>query len=349
MKQEKSESPQRGAEPRRRTWSAFGDVRRVPSEYEIVTHDTNYTSRSNRQAALEQNPSSAANLWLLTYRDRSPVRVDDWLGFRDPDQVTYRGYVTSQSQQETAVTRILEEYAAAPRDSGLAPGWRATLAGLFAPARFPFHGLQMCTAYVGQMAPSSYITNCAAFGAADLLRGVSLMAYRTRELQRTYPELGFGVEDRRRWEQHPAWQGTRKAIELALAAYDWAESFTAVNLVLRPTLDDLWLRQLADVARANGDDETWLLLSNLQADARRCRRWSEALAKYALQKRPENASVLGKWVAKWAPRADDAVAGLASLIATLPERPSSEQEARARAVRARTSLLEEIGIIEGSQ
>jgi len=25
----------------RRTWSEFGDVRRMPSEYEIVTHNTN--------------------------------------------------------------------------------------------------------------------------------------------------------------------------------------------------------------------------------------------------------------------------------------------------------------------
>jgi toluene monooxygenase system protein E len=257
--------------------------------------------------------------------------------------------VTSQSQQETAAAHILEEYAGASRDRLLAPGWRATLAALFAPVRFPFHGLQICAAYIGQMAPSSYITNCAAFGAADLLRGVSLVAYRTRELERTYPELGFGAQERRRWEEHPAWQGARKAIELALATYDSAESFTAVNLVLRPTLDDFWLRQVADVARANGDDETWLLLSNLQMDARRCRRWSEALAKYALEKQSENASVLGKWIAKWAPRADDAAAGLASLLGSMPEHFPSEEKVRAKARRARTSLLEEIGLVDQSQ
>ena len=43
----------------------------------------------------------------------------------------------------------------------------------------------------------------------------------------------------------PAWQPARKAVERALCIYDWGEAFTAVNLVLRPTLDDLWLRQLA--------------------------------------------------------------------------------------------------------
>jgi toluene monooxygenase system protein E len=336
--------PQRGPDPARRTWSAFGEVRRLPSEYEIVTHDTNYTLRRNREAALEQNPSSVGNLWLLTYRDRSPVQVDDWLGFRDPDAVTYRSYVTAQAQQETVVRGILEEYAAASRECSLAPKWRAALAALFTPLRFPLHGLQMCTAYFGQMAPSSYITNCAAFGAADLLRAVSIVAYRTRELERALPGLGFARDERSRWETDAFWQGTRKAIELALTAYDWAESFTAVNLVLRPTLDDLWLHQLGDLARANGDDETWLLLSNLLLDARRARRWSGALARFALQERPDNAAVFRRWIDKWEPRADAAAAGWATALASMTDSAASEDEARAGARRARSSFLEELGL-----
>ncbi|HVR64434.1 MAG TPA: toluene hydroxylase [Polyangia bacterium] len=330
--------------PRRRTWTGFGDLRKVPSEYEIVTHDTNYTARKNRDAALEQNPSSAANLWFLTYRDRSPLRADSWLDFRDPDEMTYRRYVTTQDQQETVVSGVLEKYAAADRDRQLGPGWRAALAALFAPTRFPLHGLQMCAAYLGQMAPSSYITNCAAFAAADLLRRVSLVAYRTRELQRAFPEDGFGTAERRLWEADEPWQGARRAVELALTAYDWAESFAAVNLALLPTLDDLWLRQLGEAARVNGDEETWLLLANLAADAARCRRWSAALARYAVDQRPENAAVLRRWIDVWAPRADQAVAGLASYLAALPEHQHPEEEARASARRARATFLEAAGL-----
>lgn len=338
-----SEQPQK-AGARRRTWSALGDVRRAPSEYEIVTHDTNYTTRKGRDAALEQNPSSAANLWLLTYRDRSPLAADDWLGFRDPDETTYRAYVTAQAQQESVVSGILEEYASGGRDRALAPGWRATLAALFTPLRYPFHGLQMCGAYLGQMAPSSYVTNCAAFATADLLRRVSIVAYRTRELARALPELGFGGRERARWEEEAAWQGARKAVEQALTAYDWGESFTAVNLVLLPTLDDVWLRQLGEVAVANGDDETWLLLSNMQIDAQRCRRWSAALAKYALARRPQNEAVLGKWIARWAPRADEAAKGLAQILAATPEKPRSEADSSEGARAARWALLTEIGL-----
>ena len=38
---------------KRRTFSAFGDVRRMPSEYEIVTHQQNWTLRQGRAAAFE--------------------------------------------------------------------------------------------------------------------------------------------------------------------------------------------------------------------------------------------------------------------------------------------------------
>ncbi|HVW25667.1 MAG TPA: toluene hydroxylase [Polyangiaceae bacterium] len=338
-----SDPPQR-VTGRRRTWSALGDLRRVPSEYEIVTHDTNYTLRKNAAAPLEQNVSSVANLWLVTYRDRSPLRVDDWLEFRDPDETTYRAYVTMQAQQETIISGVLDEYAAAERDKCLTPGWRSTLGALFTPLRFPLHGLQMCTAYFGQMAPSSYITNCAAFATADLLRFVSLVAYRTRELSRAFPDSGIGMAERRQWEQGAAWQGTRKALELALIAYDWAESFTAVNLVLRPTLDDVWLSQLGELAAANGDDEAWLLLSKLKLDAERCRRWSAALASYAIRERTENEAVFRKWIDLWAPRADDAVRGLSQILATLPEKPRSEDDTCLSARNARNTFLAGIGL-----
>jgi toluene monooxygenase system protein E len=328
---------------RRRTWSAFGDARKMPSEYEIVTHDTNWTLRKDRASALEQNPSSPANLWFLTHRDRSPLRVDDWLGFRDPDELTYRGYVTAQTAEETVVSGVLDEYAGAARDEALPAGWRATLAALFAPMRFPMHGLQMLSAYVAQMAPSSYITNCAAFQTGDHLRRVSVIAYRTRQLQRSLqgssPELGFGARERERWERDPSWQGTRKAIEHALTAYDWGESFTAVNLVIGPMLDDVLLHQLGEVARAHGDDATWLALSNLQGDARRCRRWSAALVRFAVASRAENAAVLRRWIDRWTPRADEAIAGLATLLATLPDQPQSELVTRDAAHAARDSFL----------
>jgi toluene monooxygenase system protein E len=298
---------------RRKTWSALGQLGRVPSEYEIVTHDLNYTARQGRISALESNPTTPANMWFLTYRDSSPLRADDWLGFRDPDQMTYRKYVTMQDEQETVIEGVLDEYGPAGHDASLPAPWVDCLATLFTPTRFPVHALQMCTAYLGHMAPASYISNCAVFGAGDLLRRVSLVAYRTRQLADATGS-SIGSAERATWERNEAWQPAREALERLLTAYDWGECFTAMNLVLRPRLDHILLRQLADAARDYSDDLTWLLLGNLALDADRCTRWSTALARYAVQRRAANRDVMRRWADRWTPRAEAAAAGLCALL-----------------------------------
>jgi toluene monooxygenase system protein E len=338
--------------PRRRTFSAFGDVRKMPSEYEVMTNRQNWTLRDNRAATFEQNPSSAANLWFLTYRENSPLKSDDWDGFRDPDALTYRGYVTAQSDAETRTAGVLLRYAEAGADTGLSAGQVALLGSLFTPSRYPVHGMQQIQSYIGFMAPSSYITNASAFAAADQLRRVTLTAYRTRELQDAHPDSGIGTAERRIWEQDPAWQPAREAIERALIAYDWGESFTALTLVLAPTLDDVLIRQLREVSRDNGDEQTWLLLSTLQADADRRARWASALARHAIERRPANADVLRRWIDRWAPLADAAAHGLGGLLAERPERgrPADEVASGARAAREalHASVFDHASAAEGA-
>jgi toluene monooxygenase system protein E len=328
-----------------RTWSRFGQLRRVPSEYEIVTHDTNYTTRKERTSALEVNPTSPVNMWYLTYRDRSPLAAEDWHGFRDPDEVTYRKYVTMQDEQETVIEGILDEFGKVNHDAAMSPQWLRVLSTVFTPMRYPAHAFQMMLAYLGQIAPSSYITNCTAFAAADQLRLVSLVAYRTRQLQIAHPDAGFATGERRIWETHPGWQPARRALETALVAYDWGECLTAVNLVLYPTISEILLRQLGIVADTNHDQLTWLLLSNVSIDAERNSRWSAALARYAISKRAENASVLRRWVERWTPKADDAAAGLAHLLAELPGVGRDAETTIAAAKAARERVLSDAGIL----
>lgn len=328
---------------RLRTWSAFGDIRKRPSEYEIVTHATNWTTRAGRKAPLEGNPSSPGNLWLTTYRDKSPLQVEDWDGFRDPDSQTYRSYVAQQDEEEGRVGGMLETYAAAKADGSLSPQWLATLSQVFTPSRYPVHGAQQVQAYIGYMAPSSYITNAAVLSAADLLRRVTLVSYRTRELQLAHPDVGFATGERQVWESGGEWQPARKAIEYGLIAYDWAEAFTALNLVLLPTLDDVLIRQLGEIARDNGDELTWLLGTFLTKDSERRTRWSSALARFAIEGRPGNAGVLQKWIDKWSPRADEAAAGIGTLLEMVAVHERSATQVASQARSARERLHAEIG------
>lgn len=327
-----TETPAPGPRPRR-TFSAFGDVRRMPSEYEIVTQGANWTLRQNRTATFEQNPSSAANLWFLTYRDNSPLRAEHWDAFRDPAAMTYRSYVTLQSDAETKMAGLLETHADQDADAGLDPLSVTLLGHLFTPARYLCHGFQQVEAYIGWMAPSPYITSAGSFATADFLRRVTTIAYRTRELQIAWPDSGIGSAERSLWEGHDGWQPARKAVEYALVTYDWAEAFTALNLVLAPTLDDVLLTQLGRVAKGRGDDLTWLLTSYLAEDATRRGRWSRALAELAVAQRPDNRAVLAKWIGRWSALADDASLGLGTMLAAAHGGSAADVAAHARAAR----------------
>jgi toluene monooxygenase system protein E len=323
-----------------RTWSDFGNLRRVPTEYEIVTHNLTYSARPGRAAAFEEGPASPANRWIKTHRDESPLRADDWNAFRDPHQMTYRKYVTLQDEGETVIGSLLDKYSDAGHDKTLAADWIAALARTFTPLRYPLHAFQMCASYVGQIAPTSYVTNAAAFTAADMLRGVSLVAYRTRELQTAHPDAGFATGERAVWETDPDWQPLRRALEKALVVFDWAESLCAVNLVLRPAFDAYLYGSLADAARASGDELTWLLLSNLRADGERCRDWSIALARFAHAQNPENPAVLRDWFEAWEPAADEIAEGLGRLLAA--QSGSGAGDVVKAALAARAAVWEKI-------
>lgn len=339
-----SEPTQKGR--RRRTFSAFGEVRRMPSEYEIVTHAQNWTVRPDRNAPFEQNPSSAPNLWFVTYRDDSPFRAEDWDAFRAPDKLTYRGYVTLQAESEQKVQGVLERYGAVGADAALPAAWVQALAQLYTPSRYPIHGFQQVEAYIGYMAPTSYVNSSCSLSTADLLRRVTTLAYRTRELQTARPESSIGTtQERSLWETHAMWQPLRKTVETLLATYDWGEAFVAHNLVLMPTIEDVLCRQLAEIARDNGDDETWLLEGLLAADRTRRNVWSRALLEMVLAQQPATAAVVKRWVGRWAARADEAAGALAESLSSLPEHSRGAAEIMAGARAARESLLD--GLLGG--
>ena len=323
-----TETPGGRSRPRR-TFSAFGDVRRMPSEYEIVTQGQNWTLRQNRAATFEQNPSSAANLWFLTYRENSPLKAGNWDAFRDPDALTYRAYVTLQADAETKVRGAIEACAGARMDAASV----RMLGCLFTPSRYLCHGFQQVEAYIGYMAPSPYVTSAAGYSTADFLRRVTTIAYRTRELQMACPDSGIGSAERALWEGHDGWQPARRAIEYALVSYDWAEAFTALNLVLAPTLDDVLLTQLGQVAKDHGDDLTWMLTTFLAEDSRRRSRWSRALADLAVAQRPDNRAVLGTWVSRWSGLADDAALGLGQILETGNDAAAADVAVHARTAR----------------
>lgn len=316
-----------------KTWSHLAARRRKPSEYEIVSTNLHYTT-DNPDAPFELDPNFGMAQWFKLNRNASPLRHVDWNAFRDPDEIVYRTYNMLQDGQETYVYGLLDQFSARGHDAMIERTWVGSLARLYTPGRYLFHALQMGSAYLTQMAPASTISNCAAYQTADSLRWLTHTAYRTKELAKGFGDIGFGNDERKYWEQDPAWQGFRELAEKALIAWDWAESFTAFSLILRPAVEEVVLRGLGQAARHNGDTLLGLLTDAQLADAQRHRHWAGALVRMALEQEG-NRTVLADWVGKWEPLADAAITAYG---AALPDAPTAASDALAATRAFRSGL-----------
>lgn len=301
-----------------KTWSLLGDVRRKPSPYEVTAARFHYHFR-REPAPFELDPGMPLNTWYLTYREGSPFQVEDWEGFRDPHKLTYKDYVALQHDRETYVDLLIDTHEAARSVTRLHAAWVATLRELFVPLRFPLHVLQMTGLYVGQMAPSAFITNAAHFSAADEMRRVQRIAYWTKVLANAHGD-GLATTELARgaWEDDPAWQPLRRACERLLITRDWGEAFAGRNLAVKPALDALLNAQFAELARRNSDEFLALLFTEFGVDSQRSQDWSSALVRYALEHGPELREVLTGWLGTWQPQAVEAVESLAAGFATAP-------------------------------
>lgn len=299
-----------------KTWSINGDIRRKPTEYEAVTGQFHYHF-NRKPAPFDLDPGAPINRWYLKHREGSALAAPDWEGFRDPAALNYRRYIALQHDRELYAEGVVDHHENDDDPDGdLAPAWVDTLTRLYAPSRYLLHVLQITSLYVGQLAPSAYITNAAFFQAADELRALQWVAYRARSLSDVHgPSLANTEETRRIWELDPLWQPARETLERLLVAYDWGEAFVALNLAVKPALDALLKEVLVNVAGEYGDGLTAALLQESRVDTTRNQAWHSALVRYAVASNPASRSVIDGWIEKWQPLADRAVAGLSGFLA----------------------------------
>ncbi|SFW73158.1 toluene monooxygenase [Amycolatopsis australiensis] len=305
-----------------KTWGHLAKRRRKPSEYEIVSTNLLWHTRDKDQPWDVGHTGFMADFYRR-HRNGSPITHEDWNAFRDPDELVYRTYNILQDGQESYVDGLLDQHNEEGHDRGLPSEWVATLAELYTPSRYLLHTVQMASAYLVHMAPASTIANCAAFQAADSLRWLSRVAYRTAELGLAHPATGFGQDERRHWEELPAWQGFRELMERQLTTFDWAEAFVALNVVAKPAMDEVVLRQLGVSARRHGDVLHALLAEAALRDSERSRRWTLALVQQMTEVEA-NVPTLAEWIRKWEPLG---VAAIRAYAEQIPENAEAADNA----------------------
>ena len=230
-----------GRPPGRKTYTRLATGRRIPTEYELVSTELHY----NHPRRFELTAANPVVAWYYRYREGSALQARDWERFSDPRRTTYRGYTQLQDSREDVIDGLLREIDDTVYDQELGDEWVRFLDRWYFPLRFPVHGLQMLAAYVAQMAPASRITNCAGFQAADELRRVQRIAYRTVQLGGPPSENEAARQHQADWENSAAFQPLRELLERALIAYDWGEAFTVTNLVIKPRIDRLVNQEIA--------------------------------------------------------------------------------------------------------
>jgi toluene monooxygenase system protein E len=302
--------------PRRTYWHLEASGR-VPTEYEIATSRLLYYPGRGFEVDL---PLSG---WYERHQAGSAFTCDDWERFRDPRATTYSRYVAIQAGKEAHVDALFDAIERPGADRDLAADWLAVLEEVIPPARYLFHGLQMAACYVAHMAPSGRIAICAMFQAADEMRRLQRFAYRMAQLRVSRP--AFGADARRIWEEHPAWQGVREALERLLATWDWGEAFVALDAVLKPRIDAFFSGAFAHASRAAGEPLWAEILASLDQDAAWHREWSDALLAVAAEGGTPEAAV-ARWRQHWSALADPAAEGLDTLLAA----PSASAPRRAR-------------------
>jgi toluene monooxygenase system protein E len=321
--------------PPLRTYSHLAGNADVPSTYDIVS--TRLLYYVERGFAVEV-PAAA---WYQRHQRESPLKCRDWEAFRDPRETTYSSYTQRAAQSESHLDAVAQSIDMTGHDATLPAAWLVLVGDLMAPMRYVWHAFQMVAAYIGQMAPTGRITLTSLFQAGDEMRRVHRIAQRMGQLRVVNPTFADGA--RAVWQDDPAWQPLRKAVEESLVAYDWGEAFVALCLGLKPLVDDFVLGEVAHQARARGDYSLGQTLDSLALDGMWHRQWAGTLVTLLLadENGAANRESLDRWLARWRSAGLEATAGMARL---LPEVGEVGQQAVARGKERTADWLRGLGL-----
>ena len=272
-----------------KTFSHLSALNRMPTDYELLTTDLDYFRNKGSEIPLP------VQKWADPYR--CSFQCKDWNQFYDPRQTTYSSYTHLQKTNEEYVNRIFENLETKAFDKTISGEWLTILESVLPPLRYPLHGMQMASSYLGSLAPTCRITVVSLFQAADEVRCIQRVAYRMAQLRKFHPD--FGSKSREAWEKSPPWQPFRELVERLLVTYDWAEAFVALNLVLKPIFSEVIFNYFSQVALNRKDFFLSQVLDNLAADAKWHQAWSFSLAQLLVSESTSNVDKMNQFIEKW--------------------------------------------------
>ncbi|MCG3109198.1 hypothetical protein L3N51_01488 [Metallosphaera sp. J1] len=338
----------------RRVWSTWPMLekklgRKKPSEYQVVTYALSYWSDPRSPTYIydhgpfELGENHLTQKWYIHFRDNSPLikplfMRGQWHDYEDPYKLTYWTYNSMADDNETYLDKLYEEIVATRYDQRLTEDVLKLYRDVYDPLRFVFHTMQMDSAYLMSMAPTSSISNVFVFMEMDHMRRVQRVAQRIKMLDIVYPEFGFGTLGRKQFEESPVFQPTRKLMEILLATYDVGENLVGFTLAAKFVLDELLVDKLPEVFASKGDEMMRHIHMSFHNDTLRHRHQIAELFRYALGKEPSLKGVIKPWLDEWSARSYEGIQGFRDIFGESFDRVVSEIR------RNHENYLREVGV-----
>lgn len=244
----------------------------------------------------------------------SALRLADPYSFTDPRQYYYAPYVISRAAMHESFAKTLAYLADRDLLDRLPAGWHAVLAEVILPLRHYESGAQLISVNGARFAYGTTISQCLAYAAFDRI-GTA------QQLSRVGLALGGATDAllgpaKTAWLEDENFQALRRLVEELLVEPDWAIANFALDLADQ-LLYPLISRYLDESALLGGAGAYSLIVAHLADWYADHRKWIDALINCWLVD-PEhgatNRAVLAEATARWAPKALEAITGVARAV-----------------------------------
>lgn len=284
---------------RLKTYSHLAKDHAVPSEYNITSRDLFFVHDKGHSV------STPVTRWQKKEARISALQTKD-VPFQDPQALTYAKYVNLQNRKEIYLEGIFSALEKSAYVTGLPEEWLSRTRKVLGAFAFVSHGLQMISAYLGQMAPGSELIIVLAMQTGDEIRCTENLAHHLI-FQGNAPDTALDA-GRDFWMNDAVCQPLRKMLEQLLVTWDWGEAWVTFQLLFKPAVDEIFLRQFAKAAVENKDPVLEKVLQSLYADAEWHQLCARTYCENLVSTFAGNSEIIQRWMEKWKPSVLDIIA-----------------------------------------
>lgn len=244
-------------------------------------------------------------------RRRTQIHLDDFDVLVDPRQYYYAPYTLQRAKQQEAADghfTMLEKRGLFER---LSTSVRAQIIEGIVPFRHYEWGANTNNCHMSAWAYGAPFNSAALMQAMDRL---GLAQYLTRMALAIEPDPAVLDRAKACWMTQPAWQPLRRVVEDAMVTRDWFEVHVLQNLVLDGLLHPYAYTVVDERLAADGGLAYTLATEFMRDWMPEAQRWTDATIKAAITAHAPNQPLITQWIARWRPRALEALAPLAAAM-----------------------------------